>query len=136
LREAKRIGFERLTQSLDASKLVDLADAARLGGDSAAAMLALRVLESRFAAVAAARDSDFLMARLHAQRGETSAAIGRLTTYLERGESARYSLEALGRLVELHSKRGESERARALARRYLERAPNGPYHRLAESVLQ
>jgi hypothetical protein len=136
LREAKHVGFERLTRTLDASRLVDLADAARLGGDSEAALKALRALESRFAAVATARDSDFLIARLHAQRGETSAAIRRLTTYLERGEGARYALEALGRLMELHSRSGDPEKARALARRYLERAPNGPYHRLAESILQ
>lgn len=136
LSAAKRVGFGQLTRSLSASKLVDLADAARLGGDSGAALEALRALEARFASVAAARDSDFLVARLLAQRGETGSAIHRLTKYLERGEGARYSLEAMGRLVELHFRRGDRAQAHAFARRYLERAPNGPYHRFAESVLE
>lgn len=136
LQAAKRLDFGHLTRSLHASKLVDLADTARLGGDSGAALEALRALEARFASVAAARDSDFLVARLLAQRGETGSAIQRLTKYLERGEGARYSLEAMGRLVELHFRRGNQAQARTFARRYLERAPNGPYHRFAESVLE
>jgi transmembrane sensor len=136
LRKAKHIGFETLMNTLSGSRLVDLADTARLGGDSAAALKALRALESRFPEVAAARDADFLMARLHAQRGETTAAIRGLTSYLERGEGTRYSLEALGRLIDLHSRSGHREEARSLAKRYLSRAPKGPYHRLAESVLQ
>jgi hypothetical protein len=136
LREAKRLGFAKLTQTLGASKLVELADTARLGGDSDAALEALGALEARFVSVATAHDSDFLVARLHTQRGETSSAIRRLTKYLERGDGSRYGPEALGRLVELHSQRGNKEQARSLARRYLERAPNGPYHRYAESVLR
>jgi TolA-binding protein len=136
LRAARGMGFDRLTETLGATRLLDLADAARLGGDMQAALRALSALEARFPDVAFARDSDFLVARLHAQRGETSSAARRLTSYLERGEGARYSLEALGRLMELESRGGDKTKARALAQRYVERAPNGPYRRLAESLLQ
>jgi hypothetical protein len=38
--------------------------------------------------------------------------------------------------MELHSGRGDTERARAMAKRYLERAPDGPYKRLAISLLE
>ena len=127
--------FDDLTRRSNASKLLDLSDAARLGGDSQAALAALRALESRFPSAALSMDSDFLMGRLHAQRGENGEATRRLTEYIERGDGSRYAVEALGRLVELHSKSGNEAQARALARRYLDRAPSGPYHRLAESVL-
>jgi hypothetical protein len=136
LRAAKSDGFEGLTRTLTGSTLLELADAARLAGDSQAALLALTALERRFADVAFSRDVDFLIARLHIQRGERNSAVARLTTYLERGDGARYSLEALGRLIELQSRGGDEEKARELARRYLERAPNGPYHRLAEALLE
>lgn len=133
---AKQQGFEGLTQTLPAPRLVQLADAARLGGDSQAALLALRALEARFPGSAAAADAGFLIGRLHAQRGEASAAMRRLTTYLQAGESQRYSLEATGRLMELHAAAGNGQPARSLAARYLRRAPNGPYRRLAQSVLE
>jgi TolA-binding protein len=135
LREAKRIGFDDLTRRSNASRLLDLSDAARLGGDSWLALAALRALESRFPGPALSMDSDFLMGRLHAQRGEADEATRRLTRYVERGDGSRYTVEALGRLVELYSKSGNEDQARAFARRYLDRAPNGPYHRSAESVL-
>lgn len=133
---AKQQGFEGLTQTLPAARLVQLADAARLGGDSQAALLALRALESRFPGSAVAADAGFLIGRLHAQRGESGSAIQRLTAYLQTGENARYSLEATGRLMELHAAAGNRQPARALAARYLKRAPNGPYRRLAQSVLE
>jgi hypothetical protein len=135
LRVANEQGFEQLTRTLSAQRLVQLSDAARLGGDTTAALMALRALEARFPGPAAARDSGFLIGRLHAQRGESAAAIRRLTDYLQRGEHARYSLEAVGRLMELHSRAGNSRQARSLASSYLQRAPAGPYQRLAESIL-
>ncbi len=135
LKLAKSRGFLHLTQSLAAPRLIALADTARLGGDSEAALMALRALESRFPGSAASADAGFLIGRLHAQRGESAAAIRRLSAYLERGDDARYSLEATGRLMELYVAAGNQLKARALARRYLRRAPEGPYQRLATSVL-
>ena len=135
LRVAKEQGFEQLTRTLSAHRLIQLSDAARLSGDTGAALLALRALEVRFPGSAAATDGTFLIGRLHAQRGESAAAIRRLTDYLQKGEHARYSLEAIGRLMELHSRAGNSGQARSLASRYLARAPAGPYQRLAESIL-
>ena len=136
LSAAKSQGFRRLAQTLPAQRLIELADAARLGGDSQAALAALSALESRFPGSAAASDAGFLIGRLHAQRGESAAAIRRFTAYLQRGEDSKYALEAMGRLVELHVASGNTGAARALAERYLQRAPTGPYQRLAESVVE
>jgi hypothetical protein len=136
LREAKLRGFAGLTQTLSAGRLVALADTARLGGDPNAALAALRALEMRFPGSAAAADVGFLIGRLHAQRGRSAAAIRRLTGYLKRGEGARYSLEAMGRLMELYAASGNAAAARPIATRYLQRAPSGPYQRLAESILE
>jgi hypothetical protein len=76
-----------------------------------------------------------LLGRVHALRGDHPAAIVAFESYLGKGAgSARYSSEAMGRLMELHSAAGDAERARAMARRYLASAPDGPYRRLARSL--
>ncbi len=136
LLSAKEFGFQRLSNTLPARKLADLADAARLGGDSALALAALGAVERRFPGSPQANDAVFLIGRVHATRGESDAALARFEKYLQHGERAPYALEAMGRLVELYSGRGNTPRARATAERYLERAPNGAYRRLCLAVLQ
>lgn len=125
----KRLG------ELSASALAELAEVARLGGDPELAVRALTTLLRRFPGAPEARESRFLLGRVHALRGDRAAAIDAFESYLGSGASALYSNEALGRLMELYSARGDSERASAIARRYLERSPNGPYHRLATSLI-
>jgi TolA-binding protein len=77
-----------------------------------------------------------LIGRIHAGQGKKAQAIARFETYLEGGEQARYSTEAMGRLLELYAAQGSVQQAQAMAERYLKRAPDGPYRRLAGSVLE
>jgi transmembrane sensor len=124
---------ERL-EELGPGTLAEVADAARLGGDSGLAARALSALMRRFPRAPEARDGKFLLGRVHAVRGDTSAAIAAFEGYLKPGGSTRYANEAMGRLLELYAARNEHERARAMAERYLESAPEGPYRRLARSL--
>lgn len=132
---AKKLGFDRLLGELGPRQLADLADAARLSGDSTAAIKALETLGRRFPGTALASDAGFLVGRLHAEHGARAQAIQHFEAYLRRGANARYSVEAMGRLVELYSAQGNAAQARTMAKRYLQRAPHGPYQRLARSVL-
>jgi TolA-binding protein len=125
---------ERL-EELRPSILSEVADAARLGGDPNLAVRALTVLMRRFPSAPEARDGKFLLGRVHVQRGDGAAAIAAFESYLKLGGSPHYANEAMGRLMELHAARGEDERARAMASRYLESAPDGPYRRLARSLV-
>jgi lipopolysaccharide biosynthesis regulator YciM len=129
------LGFAKLLRELDVNRLSDLANAGRLSGNTGPALEALQAVERRFAGTPQATDAGFLIGRIHAGSGATSKAILRFESYLEAGESARYSVEAIGRLIELYAAQGRKEPAEAMARRYLKRAPKGPYQRLAHSVL-
>lgn len=115
--------------------LAEVADAARLGGDLELAARALTVLMRRFPSAPEARDGQFLLGRVHALRGDSARAIAAFEAYSKRGPGARYANESVGRLMDLYSARGEDARAREMARRYLEQAPNGPYQRLARSLV-
>ena len=127
-------GLAERLNDLSAATLAEVADAARLGGDSELAVRALTLLTRRFPSSPQARHGKFLLGRLHALRGDRAAAVAALESYLGAGDGSQYATEAVGRLMELYSQSGETERARNMARRYLERAPNGPYQRLARSL--
>jgi TolA-binding protein len=127
-------GIAKRLNELSAGTLAELADAARLGGDPELAAQALTLLLRKFPGSAEARDGKFLLGRVHALRGERAAAVAAFEGYLDKGD-ARYATEAVGRLMELYSANGDAGRARNMAERYLERAPNGPYQRLARSLL-
>jgi TolA-binding protein len=136
LAQARGIGVNKLIDELPPKSLAELADAARLGGDPELAVRALTALQKRFPSSAEAREGKFLLGRVHALRGDSKAAMSSFEGYLaQRGASA-YATEAIGRLMELYSVHGDTERARVMAKRYLERAPNGPYKRLAISLLE
>jgi TolA-binding protein len=135
LTRARAIGVKKLIDELSPKSLAELADAARLGGDPELAVRALTALQKRFPGSAEAREGKFLLGRVHALRGDKNAAIGAFEDYLAQKGASTYATEAIGRLMELYSGRGDTERARAMAERYLERAPNGPYQRLARSLL-
>jgi TolA-binding protein len=128
-------GVDRRLGELSAGALAELAEAARLGGDPELAARALTTLLRRFPGAAEAREGRFLLGRVHAVRGDRRAAIEAFESYLRNGASSVYANETLGRLMELYSARGDAERAQDIARRYLERAPNGPYGRLARSLV-
>ncbi|HEX6276050.1 MAG TPA: FecR domain-containing protein [Polyangiaceae bacterium] len=128
-------GLAQRLDELSAATLADVADAARLGGDTELAVRALRTLLRRFPGAPEARDGKFLLGRVQALRGDTAAAVVAFEGYLARGGGTQYANEAVGRLMELYSARGDGDRARTMARRYLEKAPDGPYRRLARSLL-
>ncbi|HEX9619019.1 MAG TPA: FecR domain-containing protein, partial [Polyangiaceae bacterium] len=135
LAAAQKLGFDGLLSGLDRAALTDLADAARLSGGTGPALRALRALEQRFPGSPAASEAGFLIGRIHAAQGNSGLAVERFENYFRRGPRARYSLEAMGRLIELYSSQGRTNEARNMAELYLKRAPNGPYQRLARSVL-
>jgi TolA-binding protein len=128
-------GLDRRLAELSPSALSALSEAARLGGDPELAARALTMLLRRFPGAPEAREGRFLLGRVHALRGDQAAAIDAFESYLGSGASSVYANETLGRLMDLYSARGDTDRARKLARRYLERAPNGPYGRLARSLV-
>lgn len=131
---ARQVGIDQLLGGLSAQPLAELADAARLGGDSTLALRAFDTIERRFPTSRQARDALFLSGRLLASRGEAGQARARLESYLAQNPRDTYSVEAMGRLVELYAANGDA-RAKTTARAYLERAPDGPYQRLCYSVL-
>jgi TolA-binding protein len=124
---------ERL-EELGPRALAEVADVARLGGDTKLAARALTLLIRQYPRAGEARDAQFLLGRVHALSGDRASAIRAFESYLEPGGSTQYANEANGRLMELYAGRGDEERARTMARRYLTHAPNGPYRRLALSL--
>jgi TolA-binding protein len=124
---------ERL-EELGPRALAEVADVARLGGDTKLAARALGLLIRQYPKASEARDAQFLLGRVHALSGDRASAIRAFESYLEPGGSTQYANEATGRLMELYAGRGDEERARTMARRYLTNAPNGPYRRLALSL--
>jgi ferric-dicitrate binding protein FerR (iron transport regulator) len=135
LAAAKRAGIDRSITSLGAETLSELADTARLGGDPALAIQALRVIERRYPNSPAAISAPFLLGRLYAAKGDRNAAIAAFEQYLRKDSQATYANEALGRLMGLYSSRGNALDAEEMARRYLARAPRGPYRRQAASLV-
>jgi TolA-binding protein len=131
---ARQVGIAQLLEGLSAQSLAELADAARLGGDSTLALRAFDAIERRFPTSRQARDALFLSGRLLASRGDAGQARARLESYLAQNPRDTYSVEAMGRLVELYAAVGDA-RAKTTARAYLERAPDGPYQRLCNTVL-
>jgi TolA-binding protein len=132
---ARAAGVPGRLGELTPDALAELAEAARLGGDPELAARALTTLLRRFPSAPEAREAKFSLGRVQASRGDSASAVVAFESYLESGASVRYANEALGRLMELYSARGDAELARGIARRYLERAPNGPYRRLARSLV-
>lgn len=124
---------ERL-EELGPRALAEVADVARLGGDTKLAARALGLLIRQYPKASEARDAPFLLGRVHALSGDRAAAIRAFESYLAPGGSTQYANEATGRLMELYAGRGDEEQAKTMARRYLANAPNGPYRRLALSL--
>jgi len=132
---ARAGGVDKRLGELAPGALAELAEAARLGGDPELAVRALTTLLRRFPGAPEAREGRFLLGRMQALRGDSAAAIAAFESYLGSGTTLLYANEALGRLMELYSARGDTELARGIAQRYLDRAPNGPYRRLARSLV-
>jgi TolA-binding protein len=135
LAAARREGLERLLYELGPVLLTDLADVARLSGDLQVALQVLSAIERRFPATKEAQQAQFLSGRILVQLGRSREAVKVFESYLGTHPDGTLSTEALGRLLEIHANEGNTDRARPIAERYLERAPNGPYRRLARSLI-
>jgi tetratricopeptide (TPR) repeat protein len=135
LDSAREAGVDAMLGELDARALSDLADVARLGGDSSLNVRVLRTLRARFPGTLQASRAAFLLGRALALAGNSREAAGAFEAHLAEDPDGAHAVEALGRLTELYSAMGDRARARKMAERYLERAPAGPYQRLARSLV-
>jgi TolA-binding protein len=135
LAAARDEGLGRLIDELGPVPLADLADVARLGGDLPVALQVLTAIQRRFPETEQAEQAQFLSGRILVQLGRGPEAATVFESYLGAHPDGQLSTEALGRLLELRANDGDTARARRLAERYLQRAPNGPYRRLARSLI-
>jgi TolA-binding protein len=131
---ARADSISKLKGSLNASEMVELANALRLCGDTGSAMSTLVTLRQRHPTSPQAHDALFLIGRIYAAGGQSAEAIAHWEKYLAGAGGGRFAAESLGRLIELHEAGGNHEKARIYAQRYLKLAPQGAYRRLAESV--
>jgi TolA-binding protein len=99
------------------------------------ALQVLSAIERRFPATEQAGQAQFLSGRILVQLGRRREAATVFERYLGAHPDGTLSTEALGRLLEIHANDGDTERARRIAERYLKRAPDGPYRRLARSLI-
>lgn len=135
LSAARAEGLSRLIDELGPMQLTDLADVARLGGDLPAALQVLAGIQRRFPESEQAAQAQFLSGRILVQLGRRPEAAAVFESYLGAHPDGPLSTEALGRLLEIRANDGQTEQARRLAEHYLQRAPNGPYRRLARSLI-
>lgn len=130
LTAAEAAGLEREMGRASTGDLLLLADAARLGGNPAAARRALLEARSR----GARGHTAFLLGKIAAdQGGSAGEALSWMETYLREQPSGAFAEQALGRVVEL-SRRDPDASARAAAR-YLARYPGGPHAALARTLV-
>lgn len=133
---ADREGFLRICAEGSSADLRDLADSARLSGDSARSIVALTTLRRRFPGDDQAAESAFLLGVIAAGAGGGHGeALQWFTTYLSERPRGRLAREAAGRLIEAHEKSGNRAAAQESARRYLRDYPGGPHAEMAKAIL-
>ena len=118
-----------------ANELLELGSAARLAGDSAAALRFYQQVRSRFPESDAAAVAAYHFGRMAFGRGSWSDAERWFGTYLAERPGGALAAEALGRSLECAEQRGDVVRIKLLASRYLETYPRGPHAPLAEQLL-
>ena len=136
LQSAERAGFSSMCESLPASDLRALADAARLGGSPARTSESLLAMRRRFPSNPDSAAAAFHLGRLASdQRGQPAEAARWFATYLAEQPRGTFALEAAGRLVEARSRAGDTAGAREAARTYLARFPDGSHAARAREIL-
>jgi TolA-binding protein len=136
LAAAERADFEAVCRTASQTELLELADAARLGGDFSKANLALNTLRRRFPRSANAAAAAFSLGRIaFERRGAYAEATRWFATYLEEAPNGPLMGDAVGRLMEARQRQGDLAGARADAERYLARFPKGPYASVAKRLL-
>ncbi len=133
---AEELGFESLTNSLNATDLALLANAARYQKQPGKARLALLALRRRFPRSSEAGTATFLLGRLAAEQGQDySAAAKWFLTYSQEYPKGPMAAEALGRRVQVLAISGQNQVARDAAEQYLKLYPGGAYAAVAQGVL-
>ncbi len=136
LEAADAAGFQSLTQTVNASDLLLLADSARLGGSVAKARTALTTLRSRFPNHPNALVAAFTLGRLaYEVEGNNAQAVRWFRVYLRGAPSGSLAEGARGRLLQALSRIGDQAGAREAAASYLKHHPNGPHAGKARSLL-
>jgi transmembrane sensor len=136
LRAAEQANFNRVCQAASAKELLSLADAARLFGRSARALVALRVLRQRFPSSPEAATAAFTLGRIAFETTHAYPEAARwFGTYLREQPSGPLMGDSFGRLMEARLRAGDQAGARADAEQYLRRFPEGPYASEARGIL-
>jgi TolA-binding protein len=136
LRAAERANFGQVCQVASDKELLALADAARLFGQPARAVAALRVLRQRHPSSIEAATAAFTLGRIAFEQQHAYGEAARwFATYLAEQPTGPLMGDSLGRLMEARLRGGDETGARADAQHYLHRFPEGPYASEARGIL-
>lgn len=128
LREVERVGTQVVLRSSSPEDLILLGNAARFAGQPDLAEKAYHAARTRGGGGAAAALCAYYLARLALDvRGDSTAAIRWLRTYLSEAESGSLAPNARARLMELLSKTGDVAGAKTVAEQYVKLHPNGQH---------
>ncbi len=134
---AEANGFARVLARSNARELLQLGDAARLGGKTARAMEVYRTIRERFSGSSSASRAAFFLGRISFDRRRSYREAARwFGTYLREQPGGQLSREAAGRRFEALHRAGSAAQARELARRYLRSYPSGPHAPLARQLVE
>lgn len=136
VREAERVGFSGLEQSVSASDLLLLADTARLGGAPKKARSVLVSLRTRYPGHANASTAAFTLGRMaQEQEHDDRRAIQWYRTYLTEEPRGRMAEGARARLLKATMRVGSQSEQEQAARDYLSHHPTGSSASVARGVL-
>lgn len=136
LAAAKRHGLRRTCRVATPQEMLALADAARLFGSAADAVIPLRILRERFPASTDAATAAFRLGLIAFEREHAYVEAAHwFETYLRDQPSGPLMGDSFGRLMQARSRAGDTQRARLDAQQYLRRFPEGPYAPEARGIL-
>ncbi len=125
---ARQGGTTRLTEKLDAERLLLLTDAARFGGDTDLAVSVLEALRRRFGGHAEATEAAYVLGRIAVdQRHDLVRASAWFLAAYREAPSGPLAEESLARAMELEASRGATGPAASLAAEYAAHFPVGPH---------
>jgi TolA-binding protein len=135
--EAGRLGVAQVLARADGEDLWALANAARYAGQFALAEQALTTQRARFPASSRARESAFLLGRLHdGDAGGLGNALTWYERYLTEAPAGAHASDALGRKMTLLQRWDRRTEASVVAHEYLRRFPAGTYANAARTLIR
>ncbi len=134
---AKKQGIENVIAKCSASRLLLLADTARLSDELLVAQEIYETVRMRFGGTSSAGKAAFALGRMafDQQRSYNEAATWLKIFLIECGDTP-LAREALGRLMEACELGGDIECAKTAAKKYLIAYPDGPHAILAQQFFQ